>query len=301
MSERICHTWPYIFKWTTKLLWYISWRWVVPAIHGFWKSASQFGIICYYIRSQFCRVPFKQVECQSALGVQECNRLIWWEISSENLSKNNKTLRNSNSRSACLKAVSTTSPIYGIDARSKQFCNRCNTAGLEQNVWFCISTLQLDRSGNKQGSSGKCRSSDTSDTHVADAILVYSPTKNVYLTSIAFSGPTKPITTSPRRKTVVKNSFLKLAARKITEEPWKWKAISSNAAKLISMASRPSSIAGYESAWNKWVSWFCRQQIDQVYAPLSEILNYLSTMFEKSLQYRTINSHRSAVQHTKIM
>ena len=72
-----------------------------------------------------------------------------------------------------------------MEARSKQFCNRCNAAGLEQNVWFCIPTLQLDRSGDKQGSSGKCRSNYTSDTHMADITLVYSPTENAHTTSIA--------------------------------------------------------------------------------------------------------------------
>ena len=61
------------------------------------------------------------------------------------------------------------------------------------------------------------------------------------------------------------------------------------------MSRRPGSIAGYESAWNKWVSWCCRQQIDPVCALLSGILNYLSTLFEKDLQYRTINSHRSVI------
>ena len=72
-----------------------------------------------------------------------------------------------------------------MEARSKQFCNRCNAAGLEQNVWFCIPTLQLDRSGDKQGSSGKCRSNYTSDNHMADITLVYSPTENAHTTSIA--------------------------------------------------------------------------------------------------------------------
>ena len=42
-------------------------------------------------------------------------------------------------------------------------------------------------------------------------------------------------------------------------------------------------------------SWCCQQQIDPVCAPLSEILSYLSTLFEKDLQYRTMNSHRSAI------
>ena len=82
----------------------------------------------------YCRVPSKQVECQNRLGVMECNRLIRLETSSESLSENNQILRNPNGRSICLRAVSPTSPIHGMEARSKQFCNRCNAAGLEQNV-----------------------------------------------------------------------------------------------------------------------------------------------------------------------
>ena len=72
----------------------------------------------------YYRAPSKQVEWQSRLRVQECNRLIRLETSSESLSENNQTIRNPNSRSICLQSVSPTSPIHGMEARSKQFCNR---------------------------------------------------------------------------------------------------------------------------------------------------------------------------------
>ena len=77
----------------------------------------------------YCRVPFKQVECQSRLGVQECNILFRLETSSESLSENNQTLRNSDSRSICLQAVSSTSPIYDMEARSKQM--QCSRTGIK--------------------------------------------------------------------------------------------------------------------------------------------------------------------------
>ena len=172
----------------------------------------------------YCRVPSKQVECQSRLGVQECNRFIRLETSSESFSENNETLRNPSSKSICLQEVSPTSPIYGMKARSKQFYNRCNAAGLEQNLWFCIPTLQPNRSSDKQGSSGKYRSNDTSDTHMADTTLVYSPTKNTHTPSIAFSSPPRPITKSPGRKTPSgENQVPQVRGvenhRKITEKP----------------------------------------------------------------------------------
>ena len=63
----------------------------------------------------YCRVPSKQVECQSRLGAQECNRLIRLETSSERLFENNQTLKNPISRSVCLQAVSPTSTIYDME------------------------------------------------------------------------------------------------------------------------------------------------------------------------------------------
>ena len=97
----------------------------------------------------FCIVPYKEVECQSSVGVQEYNRFIRLDTSSEFFSENNQTLRNPSSRPICFQVVSPTFPIHDTEARSKQFCNRCNAAGLEQNFWFCIPTLQPDRLDGK--------------------------------------------------------------------------------------------------------------------------------------------------------
>ena len=71
--------------------------------------------------------------------------------------------------------------------------------------------------------------------------------------------------------------------------------ISGNKVKLIAIFGRPSSIAVYKSTWEKWVSWCCWQQIHPACAPLSEILDYLSTQFEKYLQHWTITSDRSTI------
>ena len=155
-----------------------------------------------------------------------------------------------------------------MEARSKQFCNRCNAEGLEQNVWFCITTLQPNRSGDKQGSSEKCRSNDTSDTHMADTTLAYSLIKNVHTASIAFTSPPKPIGKSPGRKiSSCENQVPKVRVENYRES-LEIEGISSTEAKLISMFRRPVSIAGHE-----WFSWCCRQQIYPVCAPLSGILN----------------------------
>ena len=119
----------------------------------------------------YCRLPSKKVEFQGRLLVQEYIRVIRLEISSD-FSENSQNLRNLNSKSICFGAVSPTSLIYGMEARSKQGYNRCNLAGLEQNISSCISTFQADWPCDKQGSLGKCRNNDTGDSHMADATPV---------------------------------------------------------------------------------------------------------------------------------
>ena len=53
------------------------------------SKTQQVNLKLYAVLSDpnYSRVPSKQVECQSRLKVQECNRLIWLETSSESLSK----------------------------------------------------------------------------------------------------------------------------------------------------------------------------------------------------------------------
>ena len=84
---------------------------------------------------------------------------------------------------------------------------------------------------------------------------------------------------------LVKTRSLRLAVPKITGKPWKWKEFQAVQPNLSPCPGYQVPIAGYESTWNKWVSWCYRQQIDPVCASLSGILNYLSTLSEKGLHY----------------
>ena len=91
-----------------------------------------------------------------------------------------------------------------------------------------------------------------------DTTLVYSPTKNVHTTTIAFTSHPKPITKSPGRKTSsCENQVPKVSSMESYGKNLEIEGISNSTAKLISLSRRPGSIAGYKSAWNKWVSWCC--------------------------------------------
>lgn len=53
--------------------------------------------------------------------------------------------------------------------------------------------------------------------------------------------------------------------------------------------------ASYYSAWKKWSSWCDRREIDPFSAPVAQVLEFLTYLFNEGFQYRTINVHRSAI------
>ena len=75
----------------------------------------------------------------------------------------------------------------------------------------------------------------------------------------------------------------------------KIEGISGRAAELISQARRPSSISNYQSSFNRWACWCSERKVDPLKAPLTEILDFLASLFQSGLQYRTINCYRSAI------
>ena len=76
-------------------------------------------------------------------------------------------------------------------------------------------------------------------------------------------------------------------------------AEASDLAKELVQASWRSSTEGqYGSCWNRWLR-YCRGGGVPEYSPsLVQVMNYLALLFSEGLQYRTVNTHRSALSST---
>ncbi|CAC5393416.1 unnamed protein product [Mytilus coruscus] len=53
--------------------------------------------------------------------------------------------------------------------------------------------------------------------------------------------------------------------------------------------------ADQEPNWGKWVSWCSEQSVNPFQAPLATVIEFLTKLFRDGLQYRTINTYRSAI------
>ena len=75
-------------------------------------------------------------------------------------------------------------------------------------------------------------------------------------------------------------------------------SISESAKKLVEASWRGSTEKRYAGAWRQWIDWCSLQGVQAATPSLANVLDYLASLFDKGVQYRTINLHRSALSST---
>ena len=129
-----------------------------------------------------------------------------------------------------------------METRPRQYSNRCIPSSLGQGVQFCFPSIQLDILGSKEDPLTKNRSYNHSDTHMANAALVCTTSKNVCAATIFSASDNKFV-----NKSIGKNSSS--SRNRVTEisgvegfwQSLQMEGVSSSTAKRISHSRRKSS------------------------------------------------------------
>ena len=74
--------------------------------------------------------------------------------------------------------------------------------------------------------------------------------------------------------------------------------ISKEATDILLSAQRSSTNAQYKSCWAKWCRWSRQRQIDPFCPAVSDLVHFLTELFEQGKQYSTITTYRSAISST---
>ncbi|KAJ8314006.1 hypothetical protein KUTeg_008567 [Tegillarca granosa] len=72
-------------------------------------------------------------------------------------------------------------------------------------------------------------------------------------------------------------------------------SLSQQAAKICANALQPGTNSSYKSAWGKWDRWCSIRDIDPIRCDVQHIGDYLTSLFDENMKYKTINLHRSAI------
>ena len=78
-------------------------------------------------------------------------------------------------------------------------------------------------------------------------------------------------------------------------EQYENKGFSKSASEIMLHARRESTTSAYKARWNKWVLWSNERQVDLFTAPVNQVVEFLSELYQEGLEYRTINVYRSAI------
>ena len=74
--------------------------------------------------------------------------------------------------------------------------------------------------------------------------------------------------------------------------------VSKKASDLLLAGWSKATNTTYQSGWARWSGWFSEWKVDPISCGIQPFLDFLADLFEHGLQYRTINSIRSAVSST---
>ena len=217
------------------------------------------------------------------------------EIELQNIFSECENQRNTSSRPICFPTEPSVTKIHVLASVPKQLYSRIPSALLEKPLQVCIPFILLNRKGTCQNK--EVPVSSYHNTSMANSAMVRSITRNVGSTSHN-STQSDYIVTRPSR---AKAPFAERQSATIggiegMKKSLNGEGVSTLGATLITNSRRSGSISNYQSAWRKWASWFCEREVNPFTSNIIEILNFLAFLYEKGYEYRSINSHRSAIK-----
>ena len=214
------------------------------------------------------------------------------EVESSNIFSNCENQGNSTYGSICF----TTKPsITKIHFLMPDPGSQFPSTALEKSLWVCIPFTLLNRRGNCQSKEGPV-SLSYHDTSMTNSVIVCNITVNVSSASNNSTQSNHVVTRHSRIKTPsAKRQPTTVGGMEGFKKVLEDGRVSEVAATLITNSRRSGLISNYQSAWQIWASWRYQREVDPFTRNLIEILNSLTSLFQKGYKYSCINSHRSAI------
>ena len=241
------------------------------------------------------RIPIRSPKYCSGLAISELPRFKQLEIMPRGISGSDADPRTLCQGSFCGPTECTVASVFQLEAGPCSTCHGCSSTGLVEREDLCLSSLSPDNaiSSEVEGTRGRVSASSTCVAHtsvvpqLAGSVSVSSNPFTYESESFArFSGGDASSDcepdSRPRRVAYIKQSLQSAG-------------ICSDASKLILAARRPDTNAIYNSAWEKWHRWCVTWESDSFRPALTDITSFLSDCFNEGLEYRTLNTYRSAL------
>ena len=264
------------------------------------SSSVQFGSGPMGVGSQSeyfskCRTPCRTHECYGRLAVSSLHRFEQLAVMPRSLSGLDADSRALYQGPLCRQAEYPVASVLQLEAGSDGSRCRCPSAGLVEGKELCLSPVLPDHESTGEVA-GIRRGTDTSHAVVAHTGLVSHPPGHVSVVTCSSAHEQQyPIRASRGNTPTDLEHDSPVSRVACIKRSLQSEGICANASKLILAAWRPGTNAIYNSAWKKWHSWCLGRKVDSFRPTLADITGFLARSFDEGLEYRTLNTYRSAL------
>lgn len=200
--------------------------------------------------------------------------------------------------SVCESSNQPTRGLHQLETRPRSHPHRRLHDKLGSSTGLCLPPIQSDipnpdESNNRpNGSNSRCPS-------LASPALVAGSAETSNISASVATEHSNPVNGSERPEPSSSNvSSPSLGRIPHLYQRFQAEGIPSNVADLLIAATRTSTHKTYESSWNRWCRWCSGRQIDPFSSSISDILIFLTDVFNEGLAYRSLNVLRSAISST---
>ena len=268
-----------------------------------------------FVRSRNCNLGMVFTEKDLSFSnshTRHCKQNPRWSVSSEArkhrmdvrfqcFSSDSGCLSAASSGSLCVSPQPSTPELFFLDPGSTGYGNRCFQHSMEIQSVLPVSSFSSHSemySENKTGSD-RCIAHNAS-LEISTMVPSFNrnadgPTSTITPSCQITSSSNVPISSSPINRKESQSSRLACVGKSLKE-----RGISGRVSKILLSSWRSSTEKHYQSAWKSFDSWCFGKSEDPISCPVNIVLEFLTDLFDKGLQYRTINTYRSAISMTHL-
>ena len=221
----------------------------------------------------------------------ETNRMV---SEQGNIEQNFSGMGVTNNRPFCLGSESQVSSVLCLGSRSNSTDTGCSINRMGQDVCLCLPTSIFN--SESVATHDRLSMRNDSDSSLLAKTMVVSTVNTV-------TDSTTPSITSMGKSIRTRSGKIKNISSKSRDiqpdcmanidKQFETKGFSENTRKLLSASWRAGTHKDYKCKFRQFSSWCDQRKIDPYVATLEECANFLASLFDKGLKYRTIAGYRS--------
>ena len=182
--------------------------------------------------------------------------------------------------------------VLFMDDSSESFCNRCNVNFLAEHVCLCIPTNSDDSQGVAAYEMVPLQNNSDS-TSLAETVLVSYSSKHVSGFSDKAATLGESAVTGKGENISPRPEISEFDGMAVVDRHFSAKGFSEETRKLLALSWRKGTRKDYTAKFKQFSMWCTERKVDPFLASLNDCADFLTSLFQRGLKYRTVNGYRS--------